>query len=160
MQDQNEIELSFESPLRVPGKGLQGLIHSRKQEVEHDSLVAEDDRVQLVGQSEDQMEVSAGQELCLSIIEPLFLDQCLTFRAVPVPTGVIGDTLETTLIALFNMTAEGCCPAKLDMAHCFALSRRCFVICTVGFTIQAKDISDLKSGVFCTHASPSMFSNR
>jgi hypothetical protein len=104
------------------------------------------------------MEVSAGQELRLPVVEPFFFDQCLAFRAVPVPAGVVGDTLKTAFIALFDMTAQGCGPAMLYMAHYFTLGRGCLDFFSEGFTIHAKNVSDLVSGVFCIHDFPSILS--
>jgi len=64
---------------------------------------------------------------------------------MPVPTGAIGNTLKTALVALFNMTAEGCCPAKLYTAHHFVLRIGYGVILTKALPIQTKDVCDFMS---------------
>jgi hypothetical protein len=38
-----------------------------------------------MGQGEDQMKVAAGKYFSLAVIEPLFFDQGLALRAMPVP---------------------------------------------------------------------------
>jgi hypothetical protein len=63
------------------------------------------------------MKIAAGQQLSLAIVEPSFLDKCLTFRAMSVPARIIGYALELTLIALLSMTAQYSRSAYFNMVH-------------------------------------------
>ena len=56
-------------------------------------------------QGEDQVKVSTGQEFRLAVVEPLLFGHGLALGTVPIPTGVIGDVLETAGIASLDMTA-------------------------------------------------------
>ena len=45
------------------------------------------------------MEVAAGQEFCLTVVKPLFFDQRLAFRAMPVSAGIVSFFLEIAVVA-------------------------------------------------------------
>ena len=103
MQNSDNAKLAFKAPLRICGKGLQRLLGCRKEGIEHLSLIAQDDRIEIMRKCKDQMEVPARQQLSFAIVEPTFLNQRLAFRTMPVPTGVVGYTLEGALVTLFSM---------------------------------------------------------
>jgi hypothetical protein len=84
MQDADEPQLSFKSPLVILCKGLQGLIDSGKQDIQGGIFVGQYNGVQLMWQGENQVEVTAGQQFCFAVIEPFFLCQRLAFRAMAV----------------------------------------------------------------------------
>jgi hypothetical protein len=56
-------------------------------------------------QGKDQMKITAGQQFSFTIIEPAFLEQCLTFRTMSITAGVVGYALKRTVIALLKMAA-------------------------------------------------------
>ena len=70
----------------VFGKCLKRFIDCGKEDLQGDSFVTEYNRVKLMGQGKDQVKIAAGKQLSLTVIEPLFFDQGLTFGAMSVPT--------------------------------------------------------------------------
>ncbi len=84
MQDRDEAELTLHAPLWVSGEGLEGVADGGEQEVEQGVLVAEDQGVQLMGESEDDMEVADGDEFVGAVLKPEFLGESLTLWAVTV----------------------------------------------------------------------------
>jgi hypothetical protein len=63
------------------------------------------------------VEVAAGKQLGLTVIEPFFFDQILAFWAVPVTARVVGIALKTTAIALFDVASQFGRPTHCNMAH-------------------------------------------
>ena len=84
MQDRDEAELTLQAPLGVSGEGLEGVADGGEQEIEQGALVAEDQGVQLMGESEDHVEVAGGDEFVFAVFKPLLLGQSLTLWAVTV----------------------------------------------------------------------------
>ncbi len=70
--------------------------------------------VERVGQGEDHVEVLDRQELRPPRREPAFLGQGLALRAVPTPTGVVGNPDRPAAIARFRVPAQGGGPAGRD----------------------------------------------
>ncbi len=77
-----------------------------EQEGQQGFFIAEDKGVELVGESEDEMEGSRGQELSLLFFHPLALGQGLTLGAVAVTAGVVRGVLVATGVALIQVAAE------------------------------------------------------
>ncbi len=121
VQHSNEAELPLKAPLGISGKSLQCLIDRTKQQRQGLFSVAQDNGVEIMGQSEDQVKVSTGQKLRLAVVEPFLLGHGLALGAVPIPAGVISDALEAAGIASFDMAAESCGPALFNMVHDFTL---------------------------------------
>src|SRR6476469_2792500 len=95
------------------------------------------------------MEIGDWQQLGMPVGEPLCASQALTLRAMTVAAGVVGDTRLATVLAPFDMAAEGGCPTCLDGGHDPALSvgqavsfRR-----AIGGTVVAEDIRHLQRGL-------------
>src|ERR1700758_3311804 len=72
-----------------------------------------DDRVVLIGnvgdrsrQGEDEVEIRHGQEFGLAVGQPLLGSGGLALWAVPITTGVVGNTLVCAGLAAFDMTAQ------------------------------------------------------
>ena len=86
VQNRNESELSLQTPLRILGKCLQGLIDGSKKDWQGDHFIAQDNRIKLMRYSKDQVEVATGEQFRSTVIEPLLFDEALAFRAVPVTT--------------------------------------------------------------------------
>jgi hypothetical protein len=72
------------------------------------------ERVQGMRQGEDDVEVLHRQQFCLAGREPPLLSERLALRAVPVPTGVVGDPERPALLARFRVAAQGGGPAGPD----------------------------------------------
>jgi hypothetical protein len=85
--------------------------------LKRNGFIAQYDRVQIMGQGKDKMEIAAGKQLGFAIIEPSLLGHTLTLGTMSVSAGVIGDTLKSAFIALLNMTAEGSGSAGFDTMH-------------------------------------------
>ena len=83
------IPISPPEPLGIPTEALYDLRGRLKQEALWVSL---GERVDLMGQGEDQMEVGHRQELCAAGLEPALLRQCLALRAVAVAAGMVTAT--------------------------------------------------------------------
>ena len=55
---------------------------------------------------EDHMDVARWEKLLATCCEPAIASSCLTLRAVPISTGVVGDGAMSAASALIEMTAE------------------------------------------------------
>ena len=69
------------------------------------------------GQREDEVEIPHRQQLGLACRQPGFGCPGLTFGAVPVATGVIGNVLMSAVFAARNVTAKLGCATALNCAH-------------------------------------------
>src|SRR4030095_6749685 len=76
--------------------------------------MAQCQRVELLGQREDDVEVRHRQQLGAALLQPALLVQTLTLRAMPVATGVIDDLARSTAGALVDVPAESSGAAVLD----------------------------------------------
>lgn len=83
VKDHRESQLSAQV---VAAEFQEGLTGGSKEQVEKSSLVRQDDRVELVGQGEDIVEVRNGEEFALAILEPPGLGQALAFWTVSIAT--------------------------------------------------------------------------
>lgn len=117
MENTNKAEGADQPPLRIGGKSLKRLLDGSKQDGKADFFVVQDDRVEFVRQGEDIVVVAAGQKFRLAVVKPLFLDQRLAFRAMPVSAGIVGILLKITVVALLNMPSECCGTADFNMMH-------------------------------------------
>ena len=77
----------------------------------------------LFGQSEDEVEVSYGQQFSFPCRQPCLCRTRLTLWAVAVAARVVGDVLMRAVDAARNMPAERRCAAALDCAHDLQLIR-------------------------------------
>ena len=71
------------------GKLEKGPGGSVKQEVIEQFFVLQDQRVELVGQGEDHVEVMGWQQPLHALVEPSCLLQILTFGAVAITAGIV-----------------------------------------------------------------------
>src|SRR5689334_21401646 len=63
------------------------------------------------------MEIRDGQQLCLTLSQPLARGSALTLWAVAVAAGVVGDNCMRALLATQGMAAENRCATALDRRH-------------------------------------------
>jgi hypothetical protein len=96
------------------GRGLE-------QNVIHDRLVLKGDGGDGGRHGEDDMEIGDRQQVGLTICKPLGARQALALWTVPVAAAVVGDADRAAVIALLDVTAEGCGAASLDRGHDAAL---------------------------------------
>ena len=127
MKHTDESGLALEPPLGISGKYFDHLINRREQQVQQESHIAQDDRVQVMGKRKHQVIICSGQHLGLTIDQPLFLGDRLALGTMPVPAGVVGILLVVTMRAKFNMTAQSGCPAGNDLIHNLYLGVGCAV---------------------------------
>jgi len=66
---------------------------------------------QSLPQGEDDVEIFGVERFLLTLLNPLGAGQRLALWAMPVATRVLADAFVLALIALFQMTAEGCSSA-------------------------------------------------
>ena len=84
MQNADESQPAFKSPLRIAGKGLKGLIDSGKEDVQGRFFVGQYNGIKGMWQGEYQVEVSAGQQFGFAVIEPFFFCHRLAFGAMSI----------------------------------------------------------------------------
>lgn len=101
----------------------QGLGHCFEQDIEHDLLIGNNHRVELVGQGKDGMEIGERQKLLFSCLEPSFPGHILACGAVAVSARVIGNPFGATRVALINVAAEISCPAAEQIIDDFVVLR-------------------------------------
>src|SRR6266849_10924922 len=77
-----------------------------KQEIVDDLLVLQDQRGQMTGKREDDMDVARREQLLATCCEPAVASPGLTLWAVPVSTRVVGDGTMPAASALIEMPAE------------------------------------------------------
>ena len=132
--------------LGIGGDRAQGVDRRLEQEVVDHRLVVEGDRGDRPGQGEDHVEVGHRQQLGVAVGEPLGARQALTLRAVPVATGIVGDTDHAAIGAPFDMTAERCCPARFDRAQDppLAAAQAVSVRGAIGGAVVANDVRHLE----------------
>jgi hypothetical protein len=145
MKDTDEPDLTLDFPLRITGKCLQCLAHSRKQVVQHAFWVTQYNGIQFMRNGENHMKIIAGQQIGLSIIELFLFYHGLAFRTVSVSAGVIGDSFITAFVALFDMPSELSGSANLDFVHHFELFVWQIILFSICFAVKTKNVSNFVS---------------
>jgi len=77
-----------------------------EQEIVDDFLILQDQRSQMTRKREDHMHVLRRKKFPATLFQPTFASSCLTLRAVPISTGVVGDDAMSAASALIEMSAE------------------------------------------------------
>ena len=150
MQNGKEPDLATEM-VGIGRDGLDRRGDSAEQDRIDDCLVVEGDLGDFGGHREDDVEVGNRQKIRLSIGKPLLPRYALTFRAVPVTAGVIGDAGMCAVLAGFDMSPERRRAAKPDRRHDAALytTHMAVIDRTISLTMEAKDIRHLQSRAHC-----------
>ena len=93
------------------------------------------------------MEVLHRQQIIHAGIEPTLCRTGLTFWAMPVATGVVGDLDLTTILAAQHMATELCSPAAFDGRHHLELVQADMtrVSATPRRPVVAEDVRDFYS---------------
>jgi hypothetical protein len=92
VQNGKESQLGAEM-LRIGGNLKHGLSASAEEQIVEQPWMALTERVQLVGQGKDDVEVGYAEQILFAPYEPALPRLCLALGTVPVATGVIGDGL-------------------------------------------------------------------
>jgi len=131
---------------RIAAKAREGGGRRLKEQAVDHARVALGQRVQGVGQREDDVEVGNGQDLAAPGGEPAFGGHALALRAVAVPAGVVGDPFGAARRADGAMAAEHGGAARGDGAQGSAVSARQRVGLLVRRAVGADDVGELDAG--------------
>lgn len=117
VQDGDEAELSFESPLRIEAKLLERGVALPEEEVDQLFAVMSDERVEVVREGEYDVKVRHGENFLHALGEPLFACGTLTGWAVAVAAGVVQYDLVSARGAMPKMPAQGRGAAEQEMSY-------------------------------------------
>ncbi len=149
VQEQDGAELAAQV---VVAKLEQRLAGSAQQQGEKRAFVAEDQRVEGMGQGKDAVEIGHLKEVGLSVCEPLLLAEALALGAVAVATRVVGIALEAALGALFGVSPELRRTTGHEVVQDLVVGWRHWGRRAVGLTIEAQDVGDFPP--WCTLLCP------
>lgn len=90
----------------ISGKFLQCLGNGFEQDLVEDCFIAPGDRIELMGNREDVMEILYGQKFSPTFFQPLSLRQGLAFWTMTVAAGILGISLISAVVTLLQMTSE------------------------------------------------------
>src|SRR6266702_6078791 len=105
MQDADEADFCTEV-FGLAGHFEESFCTGSEQEAVEDLLVLQDQRSQMTRKREDHMDVTRWEKLLATCCEPAIASSCLTLRAVPISTRVVGDGAMSAASALIEMSAE------------------------------------------------------
>ena len=105
VQDCDDADLGAE-PAGVSGERHHRFGRRRKQDRIDGGLVLERDCPDRRGQGEHDVEIGNRQQFGLACSQPLRPRRALTFWAMAITTGVIGDPRHATVVASLDVTAE------------------------------------------------------
>lgn len=147
MQNGDEADLTRQV-LGIGRDRAQGLGGGVKQDLVDHGLVLVRDRGDLLGQCEDHVEIVDGNEVGLTVFQPLRAHQGLTLRTVPIAATIERDALMTAGVTLLDVSAERGGATALDRAHDTALpaAEGISVLLTIGRPGLAEDIRHLEPG--------------
>jgi hypothetical protein len=119
-----DAENADESPdiMWVCGELDERLGRGAQQHVVQVFLVAADEFVELLGQSQDHMKVGHGQQFLPPLCQPHLGVMTVALGATPVTAGVVGIVRLTAVITLQQMSAQGLCPAVANIIHSAAMA--------------------------------------
>ena len=103
-----------------------------------------------MGEGEDDVEISHGQEFRLAGFKPARFGQRLALGAMPITAGVVSGSFETALVALLEMAAKGGSAAAFDGAHDLELQSRQRMGVAESLAVEAEDIRHFPSRPFKT----------
>ena len=117
-------------------------------EAEEVEAVFPNERAQLGGQGENDVEVVDGQDVLDPPLDPAGLGQALALGAVPIAARVVGRPAEVTVAgrAHIEVSAQSLGPAELDIAHDLALVSGQNVALSVRLPMRSEDVGDLNRG--------------
>ena len=134
--------------LRIGGDGTHGLRRRLEQDVVDDRLVLQGDGGDRRRHGEDDVEVRDGQQLGLSVDEPLRARQTLALRAVPVAAGIVGDADLAAIVARSTWPPSAAVRHASIGAHDPTLSggQAGGVLGAIGGAVAAEDVRHLERG--------------
>ena len=117
-------------------------------------LIAVDDWIQFLRDSEDYMEVWRFQYIFPTGVYPLFLWKLLAHGTASVTAGIIVDGNTAAFFTDTDVYAKSTCFAVPDVISCFSLSRREFMCFHI---VGIKAVEYILDCTFSTHVSPPLF---
>ena len=100
-----------------------GFGRSLEQQCVQGALVTEKNRIQLSRDSKDNMEIGDIQKMLPLPLDPLLFCNRLTFRAVTIPAGIVGDPRMTAVVIGVYVCAQNCRPTINNTLHGFPLNK-------------------------------------
>jgi len=105
-------------PLPVESVVEKGTGSRAEEHGEHEFLVVENERIELMGKSNNHVEVMGGKEPFEPLLDPLDLAQSLALGTVAVAAGVVGDVkVAASVLAHIHMPTESLGSTLLDGLH-------------------------------------------
>ncbi len=144
MQDRGDAEQPAEAA-GIAAEREQGAGGGNEEDLEEALAVVEGERLELLGDSEDDVEVVGGQHAFHPLGDPAGLAQALTLGAVPVAARVVGDLAVPAGVAHVEVPAQDRGPAGLDVMHDPAREVAEGMPMTIGLAVRAKDVRDLEA---------------
>ena len=86
------------------------------------------------------MEIGDVQKMLPLFINPLLFRNCLAFRAVAVPAGIVGDFCITTVVTSVYMSAQSGCPAIHNASRGLPLDKAQTMAFHIGSHVGSKNI--------------------
>jgi hypothetical protein len=143
----NEADLGPEMT-RVGSDCAQRFGRRLEQDGVHRSLVPEGDFGGWRRQGEDDVEIRHRQQFGLALGQPRHPCQSLAFRAMAIPTRIVGDADQAAIGTALDVAAEGRRPTGLDRAHDAALCspKMTGMSLTVSLAVAAEDVRHFQRG--------------
>jgi hypothetical protein len=97
-------------------------------------------------QREHDMEVLDWQQIGLPRFQPRMRRTGLALRTMPVATTVVCDLLISTVVAAFDMPAQGCRPAGTNRSHDLELAKAQMpsMLLAIGIAVATENIRHLE----------------
>jgi len=143
MEDGREAHFSSEV---VVAELLEGLRHRLKQELEDHVFVTEREGVKFVRECEHIVEVRDREKLGGARLEPFGFGEGLALGTMAIATGVVGRSLKTAIITLFEMASQKGRATGLDGLHHFEMGNRERMVPAVGVAVEAEYVCHLPTG--------------
>lgn len=116
-----------------------------KQQRIHCTLLLAKDWVQLRRNGEYNVKIRCVEQIFPLLVDPRFFCEALTFRAMPVPAGIVGDPHMSAVVAGICMRPQGGGSAVDDISRSLPLDSAYPVILNVRVHVPRKNILNLNA---------------
>ena len=137
--------------VRVASDRQQSLGGGLKEDSVDEGLVAQGERIEIVGQREDDVEVRRRQQALEPLREPLRSSGALALGAMPVAAGVIRDALVAAAVACVHVPAQCGGAARGDVSQDALLGARRGMCEPVLFSVRTHHVGDLEARSLALH---------
>jgi hypothetical protein len=133
---------------RISGYDPQGFGRGSEENAINHFLILVGDGGNLFRYRKDDVKVLAIEKFGLAALDPLSAGQRLTLRTMAISARPVANALVTALVALLDLSAEGCRSAHLDRRHDAPLRRghRRAMLLSILFTVATEDIRHFQLG--------------